>query len=138
MSIGSENSAEISHILGVDFGKSKIGLAVADTETKIAFALTTLENNNELFNNLAKIIAEKEIGMIVLGVTEYGNQEDQEKKAFGEKLKNELNIPVEFHNEMFTTKMAQDNLKETGMKNIAQKDDQESAKIILQSFLDKN
>jgi len=138
MSIGSQKTAPISHILGVDFGKSKVGLAVADTETKIAFVLTTLENNKELFDNLARIIAEKEIGRIVLGVTEYGNLEDEEKKAFGERLKNKLNISVEFHNEMFTTKMAQDNLKEAGVKNISKDDDSESAKIILQSWLDKN
>jgi len=138
MSIGSQNSAEISHILGVDFGKAKVGLAFADTEIKIAFKLETLENNNELFANLARTIAEKEIGMIVLGVTKYGNQEDEEKKNFGEKLKKELGIPVEFQDEMFSTKLAQDNLKETGAKNIEKIDDAESAKIILQSFLDKS
>ena len=135
--MGMQNSAEISHVLGVDFGKAKIGLAVADMEIKIAFALTTLENNADLMNNLAQIIAEKEIGKIVVGVTEFANQEDQEKKAFGEKLKERLGLPVEYQNEMFTTKMAQDNIKETGVKNISQKDDQESAKIILQSWLDK-
>jgi len=138
MSIGSQNSAEISHILGIDFGKSKIGLAVADTETKIAFALTTLENNNALFDNLAKIITEKEIGMIVLGMTEYGNQEDEEKIAFAKDLEEKLGLPVKMQNEMFTTKMAQDNLKESGAKNVGKIDDAESAKIILQSFLDKN
>jgi len=138
MSIQGENSAEISHVLGVDFGLSKVGLAVADTETKIAFVLTTLENNAQILDNLAKIIQEKEIGKIIVGVTNYANQEDQAKKVFGEKLAQELNIPVEFQDEMFTTKMAQDNLKETGVKNIARKDDQESAKIILQSWLDKN
>ena len=132
-----QNSAEISHVLGVDFGSSKVGLAVADLETKIAFALTTLENNADLMNNLARIIAEKEIGKIVVGVTKYANQEDQEKMTFGERLKEKLNLPVEYQNEIFTTKMAQDNIKETGAKNIAQKDDQESAKIILQSWLDK-
>ena len=138
MSIGSQNSAEISHVLGVDFGKAKIGLAFADTETKIAFSLSILENNNQLFDKLRKIIQEKEIGKIVLGITNYANREDEEKKSFGKKLESELKIPVELHNEMFTTKMAQDNLKESGAKNIGKIDDSESAKIILQSWLDKN
>jgi len=138
MSIGSQKSSEISHVLGVDFGKAKIGLAFADTETKIAFSLTILENNNQLFDNLREIIAEKEIGRIVLGVTNYANQEDEDKKIFGGKMEEELKIPVEFHNEMFTTKMAQDNLKESGAKNIGKIDDSESAKIILQSWLDRS
>lgn len=137
MSIEMQNSAEISHVLGIDFGKAKVGLAVADLETKIAFALTTLENNAQIMDNLAKIIQEKEISKIVVGVTEYANQEDEAKKTFGKSLEEILGLPVEYQNEMFTTKMAQDNIKETGAKNIARKDDQESAKIILQSWLDK-
>ena len=135
--MGMQNSAEISHVLGVDFGSSKVGLAVADMETKIAFALITLKNNADLMNNLVKIISEKEIGKIIVGVTKYANQEDQAKKNFGAKLIEKFNLPVEYQNEMFTTKMAQNNIKETGVKNIAQKDDQESAKIILQSWLDR-
>jgi len=138
MSIDSQNSAEISHVLGVDFGQAKVGLAVADLETKIAFAFKNLENNVDLFDNLQQIVTEKEIGKIVLGVTKYGNQEDELKKDFGKKLELELKLPVEYHNEMFTTKMAQNNLKESGAKNIGKIDDSESAKIILQSWLDKN
>ena len=137
MSIQSQNSAEISHILGVDFGKAKIGLAYADTETKIAFTLATLENNAKIIDNLKKIIQEKEIGKIIIGVTQYDQQEDQEKKIFGAMLAEKLGLPVEYQNEMFTTKMAQDNLKEKGAKNIGKIDDQESAKIILQGWLDR-
>jgi len=138
MSIASQNSAEISHILGIDFGQAKVGLAVADTETKIAFALSILENNNQLLDNLREIIQEKEIGKIVLGITKYGNKEDPNKNNFGKKLEENFKIPVELHNEMFTTKMAQNNLKESGAKNIGKIDDSESAKIILQSWLDRN
>ena len=122
MSIQSQNSAEISHILGVDFGKAKIGLAYADTETKIAFTLATLENNAKIIDNLKKIIQEKEIGKIIIGVTQYDQQEDQEKKIFGAMLAEKLGLPVEYQNEMFTTKMAQDNLKEKGAKNIGKID----------------
>ncbi|MCX6763802.1 MAG: Holliday junction resolvase RuvX [Candidatus Moranbacteria bacterium] len=135
MSIDPQNSAEISHILGIDFGEAKIGLAVADLETKIASAYKTLENNDKLLAELAEIIREKEINKIILGVTEYNNQAD-EKKKFGEMLKDKLGLPVEYQNEMFTTKMAQDNIKETGIKNIKRFDNQEAARIILQSWLD--
>jgi RNase H-fold protein (predicted Holliday junction resolvase) len=39
---------------------------------------------------------------------------------------------------MFTTKMAQENIKKRGEKNISKMDDQEAARIILQSWLDKD
>jgi len=50
--------------------------------------------------------------------------------AFGKLLEKELNIKVEYQNEMFTTRMAEDNLIEKGAKNIKNLDDKEAARII--------
>jgi putative holliday junction resolvase len=137
MSIGSQNEAKISHYLGIDFGTSKVGLAVADSELKIASAYKTLDNNEKLLDVLTEIIREREIGKIILGVTQYNNQAD-DKKQFGELIREKLGVKVEYHNEMFTTKMAQENIKERRLKNIKELDNQEAARIILQSWLDKN
>jgi RNase H-fold protein (predicted Holliday junction resolvase) len=38
---------------------------------------------------------------------------------------------------MFTTKMAQFNLRERGMKHVSKHDDVEAARIILQAWLEK-
>jgi len=46
-------------------------------------------------------------------------------------------MEVEYQNEMFTTKIAQANLMEKGIKSIKKYDDMEAARIILQSWLDK-
>ncbi len=58
-------------------------------------------------------------------------------EEIGKKMEKELGVPVLYHEEMFTTKMAQDNLKEKGVKGVKKYDDQEAARIILQSWLDK-
>ena len=52
-------------------------------------------------------------------------------------MKKKLGISVEFFDEMFSTKMAHANIKMRGGKNIAEFDDQEAARIILQGWLDK-
>ena len=44
MSIDKKN-LNISHYLGIDYGKSNVGLALADSETKMAFAYKTLKND---------------------------------------------------------------------------------------------
>jgi len=134
--MGSQNSAEISHILGIDFGTSKVGLALADSEMKIASAYKTLENNSQLLENLAKIIEENEIKKIIFGTTNYNDQKDSKKQS-GELIEKKLGVPVEYQNEMFTTKMAEANLMEKGVKGIKKYDDMESARIILQEWLDR-
>lgn len=138
MSIDSQNSAKVSHILGIDFGTSKIGLALADAETKIAFAYAAIKNDKDFLDNLSKIIKEENIKTVVIGRAGYIYDQNVETRLIAsvESLK-KLGVNVEFHEEMFTTKMAQDNLKEKGAKNIQKYDDREAARIILQSWLDK-
>lgn len=139
-SIDSSDSAKISSFLGVDFGRSKIGLAIADEETRMAFAFDTLKNDKDFFRNLREIVECEHVKTIVMGMTKHEKDEKSEnqKRSFAEKIEKELGVAVEFEEEMFTTKMAQENIKLRGGKNIAQADDKEAARIILQSWLDAN
>lgn len=138
-SMGSSNEAKVSHFLGVDFGKSKIGLALADDETKMAFAFATLPNDGNFLAELKEIIAEKNVKKIIIGMTRHEKDEKSadDKIKFAELLKEQLQQEVVFQDEAFTTKMAQDNIKQRGGKNVAKLDDKEAARIILQSWLDK-
>lgn len=139
-SIPSRNEAEISSVLGLDFGKAKIGLAIADNETRMAFAFSTLKNDKNFLQKLGEIIENENIKTIVIGITrhEKDQQSAEEKMEFAKMVKKETGLVPVFQEEMFTTKMATENLKQSGQKNIAAKDDQEAARIILQSWLDKN
>jgi putative Holliday junction resolvase len=139
-SIDSLNSAQISSFLGVDFGKAKIGLALADSETRMAFAYDTIKNDGEFFSKLGEIIKKENVKTIVIGITRHEKDQKSadEKVYFGEKIEKEFEIAVMFEDEMFTTKMAQDNIKLRGGRNIAQTDDKEAARIILQSWLDRD
>jgi len=130
---------EINTYLGIDYGRSKIGLAIADEETRMAFAFDVLKNDKEFWKNLKEICQSENVKKIIIGKTfhEMDQESAEEKKEFGNKVSKETGIEVEFQEEMFTTKMAQKNLIEAEVKNISKNDDSESAKIILQSWLDK-
>jgi putative Holliday junction resolvase len=129
---------KIDKILGIDYGKAKVGLAIADNETRIAFGYGVLENNHDFFNKLADIIKKEDISAVVIGIPSYINREETEYdgEKLGEYLKTIIGLKVEYQNEMFTTKLAQEKLKEKGMKNIKDLDDQEAARIILQEWLE--
>jgi putative Holliday junction resolvase len=139
-SIDNLNEAEISRILGIDYGQAKIGLAIADTETKMAFAFATFKNDKEFLQKLQKIIENENVKIIVLGFVRHRKDiaSVREKEKFAEFLREKLKITVALQDEMFTTKMAQANIKQRGGKNIAAGDDQEAARIILQSWLDEH
>lgn len=139
MSIGSQNSAKTSHILGIDFGKADVGLALADSETRIAFAYKTLKNDKDLLQKISEIINQEGVETVVIGIPSHINRfnVDYEGEKLGEIIEDNFGVEVEYQNEMFTTKMAQQNLIERGVKGIKRYDDQEAARIILQDWLDK-
>ncbi len=139
-STGSQNMAKVSSFLGLDFGKAKIGIAIADSETKIAFAFGVLKNDKNFQTSIGVIIQRENISKIIIGITRHAKdrQGEEEKMNFGKELEKNCGIPVEFSDEMFSTKMAHANIKMRGGKNIAQFDDQEAARIILQGWLDES
>ncbi len=132
-------SEEPKNYLGIDWGASAVGVSYADAETRMAFPLPTLPNDRNLFRALGDIIVGKDVGTVVVGVPSYVNREviPYDGELFGMELGKRFPIRVAYQDEMFTTKMAEANLKERGAKKISRFDDAEAARIILQEWLDK-
>ncbi len=130
--------AEANTYLGIDYGLSKVGLSLADDETRMAFSYGMILNDKNFIQNLLAIIKKEKVKKIIIGIPYYLKKNIIYE---GEKLKKTLelliDVKIEFQDEMFTTKIAQSNLKAQGLKKLNQIDDQESARIILQSWLDK-
>ena len=125
--------------LGIDWGKSFCGLAVADAETKIANAFCEVETP-KVFEKIDKLKNEIPFKKIVIGKT--GNQDKQftaNDKAIDDFIKELVmkGFEVEIEEEFFSTKLAQANLAEIRNKGISKNDNAESARIILQGWLDR-
>lgn len=125
--------------LGIDWGSTDIGVALAHSETRIALAYTTLQQDQDVLNRLGKIIQSENIGTVVIGIPSYTHREAGKYpgEKFGELLLRHFPVEIAYQNEMFTTRMAQANLIEHGMKQVSKHDDEESARIILSAWLDK-
>jgi len=138
--------------LGIDYGESKVGLAIGDSETRMAFGYGTLDNDKNLLQKLAEIIEEENISKVIIGVSNLevrfpSNSSEEIKslklkadgpRSLGSSVSKLTGVEVEYQDEMFTTQQAQRNLIEKGVKGIKKYDDQEAARIILQSWLDKH
>lgn len=130
-------------MLGVDYGDKRIGLALSDPEEKLARRFLTLINNgktDEVISKMGDIIEKENVVKIIMGIPiGLSGASDQTHKVekFLELLQIKINIPVDTINEVFTSKMAEDNLRSAGIKDIKAVLDQEAARIILQDYLDR-
>ena len=127
--------------LGIDWGATDVGVAFADPEPRIALGLTTLHNDATLPARVAEIVERERVGTIVIGTPSHIDRKEMEDKSetFGNALRKHIpaQVRIVYENEMFTTKMAQFNLRERGMKHVSKHDDVEAARIILQAWLEK-
>lgn len=134
------NSSPLSETsyLGIDWGEKKVGMAIADMETRMVFPVATLANDANLLKNISKLIVERNVRAVVIGIPSHVNRETVEYggETLGGKIEDALHVPVFYENEMFTTKLARQRLIERGVKrNLDAKDDMEAARIILEEWL---
>ncbi len=127
--------------LGIDYGESKVGLAIADGETRMAFAYGTLANDKDFLHKLGEIVERENITTVVIsflsGPTARPKRNADGPRSLGNSVSKLTGVGVEYQNEMYSTRLAERNLIEKGVKKIKRYDDQEAARIILQSWLDK-
>jgi len=129
----------MSIILGIDYGDKRIGLALSDPEEKLAHRFFTLINSPEVISDLGKIIRDEKVEKIAIGLpVGFGGRNDQTRKVekFISIFQENIKIPMIKVNEVLTSRMAEANLRQNGVKNIKEILDQEAARIILQDYLD--
>jgi putative holliday junction resolvase len=96
-------------ILGIDYGRSRIGLALADARTALPQPLDTLTriNRNEDMRRLREIVRAHGIKRIVVGLPLRldGSRGEMAEEAsrFGERVRKQLGIPVEMVDERLTS-----------------------------------
>jgi putative Holliday junction resolvase len=105
-------------ILAIDYGRRKIGLAVADAEARIAEPHTTLErvNRNEDMRRLREFARDHHVKQIVVGLPlrldGTPGEMAEEATRFAERLRKQLAIPVELIDERLTSWEAERILEE--------------------------
>lgn len=126
-----------TNFLGIDWGAAKVGLALAHAETRVALPYAVINNNQNFFDTLIDIIAREGVGTVIIGIPRREKTSDRHPGyVLGEKLSRQLPLRVEYADEMFTTRLAQQALVQRGEKAVDKKDDAEAARILLEGWLD--
>jgi putative Holliday junction resolvase len=105
-------------ILAMDYGRKKIGLALADPEARIAEPYATLEriNRNEDMRRLREFARDLHVKQIVVGLPlrldgTPGEMAD-EAARFAERMRKQIGLPVELVDERLTSWEAERILEE--------------------------
>lgn len=130
-------------ILGIDFGRTRIGLAISDELRLLAHPLETIPANKKSAKRIAEIVRERRIDKVVVGIPRHMSGEigaaANEALEFATKLRALLPCEVQTWDERLTTVAANRALRDAGKKTRHTRKfvDQVAAQMILQSYLDR-
>ena len=130
-------------ILAFDFGEKRIGVAVGNTVTRTATALTTLEveSNADRLNAVAELVMEWQPARFVIGEPRHEDGSPHAvahlAKKFGNRLREQFRLPVEFEDETLSSVEAAEALDRAGIFGEKRRGqlDATAAQFILQRFL---
>lgn len=124
------------HILGIDYGRKKIGLALAISKLAEPYMVVRYKQINDAVSKIREIIKKEEVEKIVLGISE--GEMEIETKNFGQELSKTIDVPVEYQDETLTSSEAITRSIDSGMRRSKRKsmEDAFAATIMLQDYLD--
>lgn len=134
----------MSRLLAIDYGKKRTGIAVSDPLQIIANGLTTVETV-KIFDFLKEYFKKEKVERIIIGLPRQMNNEASENLPRIEQFVDQLRklyptLPVEYFDERFTSKMAQQTMIDGGLKKKDRQNkalvDEISATIILQGYME--
>ena len=135
----------MDRIIGIDYGRKRVGVAVSDPLGIFASALDTV-HSAKIIDYLKKYAEKENVTLFVVGYPWNTDNTPAEAakdvEAFIRQLKKHFpGVPVETEDERFTSVLAHRAMIDGGMKLKDRRDkgnvDKISAAIILQSYMDR-
>ena len=135
----------MSIILGLDIGDARTGVAISDELGIAAHPLCTIQRKSRkaVLAELQKLVDAHKVERIVVGLPLQldGQTGTQAKKVkqFAGKLEQQVNLPIVFWDESFTTHEAAEILRGTKKRRKKRKQviDQVAAVLILEGYLEE-
>lgn len=128
--------------LGIDYGSSKVGLALSDEAGVMGFPYAVVTNTPRLVDELINLIEEKKVGAVVVGEScDFAGNENpiaEHARALAQKLSERAGVPIFFEFETLTTAQARRAPEKADKTRAVQRRvnvDASAAAIILTSYL---
>lgn len=131
----------MGRVLALDFGTKRIGIAISDENRKIAFPRGYVSPKQR--GELIQLIGNEAVEQVLIGLPKsLSGKETKSTKAvreFARWLRQNTQVKIEFVDERFSTREAEQKLREAGTssKNRKTKIDSVSAYVLLEAYLKK-
>lgn len=135
----------MKRLVGIDYGKKRVGVAVSDPLMIFASPLETVPTAN-IINYLKTYTSKEEVEKFVVGYPVNMDNRPSEAALYVDGFLKQLKkafpqIPVVLEDERFTSVLAFQSLIDSGVKKMDRRDkaavDKVSAALILQTFMDR-
>ena len=99
-------------VLALDYGSARCGCALSDPTGTLATPIDAVERpaTKRGIARLAELVREREVERVVVGLpvglSGADTEQTREARAFADRLRGALSIPVELYDERFTTAIA--------------------------------
>jgi putative holliday junction resolvase len=133
-------------VVGVDLGRRRVGVAVSDSDRRVASPLVVLARSASQAKDhaeLARVVAEAGANLVVVGyplsLSGQAGPAAREVEAEVTEMERALPVPVELCDERYSTVVADRSLRAGGRKAPARREvvDKVAAAGILQTWLDR-
>lgn len=123
-------------ILGIDYGRVKIGIAIAEGPLAQPHSVVKVSSLDDALEKIDRVIKVEQAEQVVVGVSE--GEMGKEQEAFAKALKEKSGIDVVTWDETLSTQdaLAISIQSGHGQKKRADMEDAFAAAIMVQSFLD--
>jgi putative Holliday junction resolvase len=124
----------LSRVVALDYGSARCGLAVSDPTRTLATPLDPVLHpaTRRGFGRLVAVIGALEPAVVVVGLplslSGADSEQTRETRAFVQRLRDRLNVPIEVYDERFTTKLAR-------RSGGAKAEDSRAAAVLLEGWL---
>lgn len=125
-------------ILGIDYGRSKVGLALAEGKFAEPWKVIRVNSFEDAVGKIEKDVEIEKPDKVIVGISE--GEMGIETGEFRKRLEKELSIPVETQDETLSSHDAQIMSREAGInrKKRHEMEDAYAAAIMLQNYLDSS
>ena len=135
-------------VMGLDVGSKTVGVAISDPLGFTAQGVQIIKINEEAkefgFDRLGELVKEYQVDKFVVGLPKNMNNTEgprvEASKAYGDKIKEIFNLPVDYQDERLTTVQAERMLVEQADVSRDKRKkviDKLAAQLILQNYLDR-
>ena len=135
-------------VMGLDVGSKTVGVAISDPLGFTAQGVEIIKINEEAkefgFDRLGELVKEYQVDKFDVGLPKNMNNTEgprvEASKAYGDKIKEIFNLPVDYQDERLTTVQAERMLVEQADVSRDKRKkviDKLAAQLILQNYLDR-